>query len=51
MSSGKNLHYTVLPKPASGSAAIELMAKYILDRHKDKTGIIYCLTKKVSGHA
>lgn len=42
-----NLHYTVLPKPASAAKVIEVMTEYILKNHKDDSGIVYCLTKKV----
>ena len=43
----KNLHYHVLPKPAGSSDSIATMRDYILSKHRNDTGIIYCLTKKV----
>ncbi|TFY70683.1 hypothetical protein EVG20_g2334 [Dentipellis fragilis] len=42
----KNLHYYVLPKPAGGNDSIAAMRDYILDQHKNDTGIVYCLSKK-----
>lgn len=42
----ENLHYKVVPKPASSAAVIETMCNYILENHKDETGIVYCLSKK-----
>ncbi|KAL6299341.1 P-loop containing nucleoside triphosphate hydrolase protein [Sparassis latifolia] len=42
----KNLHYAVLPKPSTCSAAITMMKNYILEHHKNHVGIIYCLAKK-----
>ncbi|KAF7306791.1 ATP-dependent DNA helicase [Mycena indigotica] len=41
-----NLHYNVLPKPASAQAAIVAMKDYILEHHRDHTGIVYCFTRK-----
>jgi hypothetical protein len=43
----KNLHYSVVPKPSSSEAAIQVMANYILEHHKDESGIVYCLSKNV----
>ena len=43
----KNLHYTVVPKPASAQDSIRIMCDYILKHHSNDTGIVYCLTKKV----
>ena len=43
----KNLHYSVLPKPAAANAIIQTMADYIMEKHAEQTGIIYCLSKKV----
>ncbi|KAL4073701.1 ATP-dependent DNA helicase [Scleroderma citrinum] len=42
----KNLHYSVLPKPSSAKDAIISMVDYILNNHKNESGIVYCLTKK-----
>ncbi|CAE6430368.1 unnamed protein product [Rhizoctonia solani] len=44
----KNLHYSVLPKPASAAAAIQVMADYITQNHAGHSGIVYCLSKKAS---
>lgn len=45
----KNLHYKVVPKLAKGADAISAMRTYILENHKGHSGIVYCLSKKVSG--
>ncbi|ELU38197.1 ATP-dependent DNA helicase [Rhizoctonia solani AG-1 IA] len=42
----KNLHYSVLPKPASAAGAIQVMADYITQNHAGHSGIVYCLSKK-----
>ncbi|KAI0646663.1 P-loop containing nucleoside triphosphate hydrolase protein [Trametes meyenii] len=42
----KNLHYTVMPKPASFQDSVLAMCDYILEHHRNDTGIIYCLSKK-----
>ncbi|KAL5498565.1 hypothetical protein ACEPAH_1919 [Sanghuangporus vaninii] len=42
----KNLHYTVAPKPSSASGVIKAMTKYILDHHRNDSGIVYCMSKK-----
>ncbi|KAF8316779.1 ATP-dependent DNA helicase [Clavulina sp. PMI_390] len=42
----KNLHYSVVPKPASGPAVIKAMAEYITQHHPNDSGIVYCLSKK-----
>lgn len=46
----KNLHYKVLPKPSSSSAAIQAMADYVMEKHQEDSGIVYCLSKKVHDH-
>ena len=43
----KNLHYAVHPKPANANDSLAAMRDYILVNHKNDTGIVYCLTKKV----
>ncbi|KAL7283937.1 hypothetical protein ACG7TL_001209 [Trametes sanguinea] len=42
----KNLHYAVLPKPASWRETIHVMTDYILKHHRNETGIVYCHSKK-----
>ncbi|KAF8631113.1 hypothetical protein AX17_005158 [Amanita inopinata Kibby_2008] len=42
----KNLHYTVLTKPEGGKDIIKTMADYILEKHPEDSGIIYCLRQK-----
>ncbi|QRW20085.1 DEAD/DEAH box helicase [Rhizoctonia solani] len=37
----KNLHYSVLPKPASAAGAIQVMADYITQNHAGHSGIVY----------
>lgn len=45
----KNLHYKVLSKPSGSVQVVREMVKYILDHHRDETGIVYCLSRVVSG--
>ena len=40
-----NLHYSVVKKPSSSAAVITMMVEEILTKHKDETGIVYCLSK------
>ncbi|KAJ7169741.1 P-loop containing nucleoside triphosphate hydrolase protein [Mycena filopes] len=42
----KNLHYQIVPKPSSAAAAITAMKDYILEKHPNETGIVYCFTRK-----
>ncbi|CAA7257395.1 unnamed protein product [Cyclocybe aegerita] len=44
----KNLHYRVVPKPESAKEQFEIMKNYILENHKDDSGIIYCFSRKDS---
>ncbi|KAF8633080.1 hypothetical protein AX15_001528 [Amanita polypyramis BW_CC] len=44
----KNLHYSILPKPEGQKEAIKVMSDYILDKHPEDSGIIYCQTQKES---
>lgn len=44
----KNLHYKVVSKPSSAKQVVKDMVKYILENHRDETGIIYCLSRAVS---
>ena len=43
----KNLHYSVVPKPDKAEQQIAAMRDYILDKHPNDTGIIYCFSIKV----
>jgi len=44
----KNLHYKVIPKQQDGAKVLEAMTDYILTNHKGDSGIVYCLSRKVS---
>lgn len=44
----KNLHYCVVPKPSKASDVTKEMVDYILEHHPNDSGIVYCLSKKVS---
>ncbi|KAI9061598.1 ATP-dependent DNA helicase [Trametes sanguinea] len=41
----KNLLYKVLPKPASWRETIRVMTEYILEHHRNESGIVYCHSK------
>lgn len=41
----KNLHYKVVSKPSSATQVVRDMVKYILENHRDETGIVYCLSR------
>ncbi|TRM62263.1 P-loop containing nucleoside triphosphate hydrolase protein [Schizophyllum amplum] len=41
-----NLHYRVVPKPASGDALLDVMKDFILENHLGESGIIYCRSKQ-----
>ena len=44
----KNLHYKVVSKPSSAAQVVKDIVRYILEGHRDETGIIYCLSRAVS---
>ena len=44
----KNLHYKVLPKSSYRAGPVRDMVKFILERHPNETGIVYCLSRAVS---
>ncbi|KAJ3719596.1 P-loop containing nucleoside triphosphate hydrolase protein [Lentinula guzmanii] len=43
-----NLHYQVLPKASEGNKVYDEMTAWILERHREDSGIVYCLSKKDS---
>ena len=40
-----NLRYSVLKKPSKKIEALEMLCKRIKSRHKNQTGIVYCLSR------
>ena len=44
----KNLHYKVVPKPHKGEDIYQAMVDSILDKHRGKSGIVYCFSKVAS---
>ena len=40
-----NLRYSVLKKPKKKIEALEMLCKRIKSRHKNQTGIVYCLSR------
>ncbi|THH20313.1 hypothetical protein EW146_g1014 [Bondarzewia mesenterica] len=42
----KNLHYNILAKPKDMDHQVQAMVDYILDKHTNQSGIIYCLSKQ-----
>ncbi|KAF8270129.1 P-loop containing nucleoside triphosphate hydrolase protein [Lactarius quietus] len=41
----QNLHYKVLPKSSDHAVVVREMVKYLLERHPNETGIVYCLSR------
>ncbi|KAJ3748117.1 P-loop containing nucleoside triphosphate hydrolase protein [Lentinula detonsa] len=41
-----NLHYQVLPKASKGNKVYDEMTAWILEKHREDSGIVYCLSKK-----
>lgn len=40
-----NLHYSVLPRPSAAAQASQMIVDWIIERHPEKSGIVYTLTK------
>ncbi|KAJ7650970.1 hypothetical protein FB45DRAFT_997697 [Roridomyces roridus] len=47
----ENLHYTVLPKSSAAADAIKAMMNWILEKHLNHSGIVYCRIKTGVYHA
>ena len=47
----RNLQYKIISKPSTAALLVRDMMNYILECHADETGIIYCLSRKVSDPA
>lgn len=45
-----NLFYQVISKPVSEKDTVALIGNWIMEKHLNDTGIIYCLTKKECDH-
>jgi hypothetical protein len=43
-----NLHYKIIQKPSVSAQVVKSMVNYILERYPNETGIVYCLSRKVS---
>ncbi|KAJ7588342.1 P-loop containing nucleoside triphosphate hydrolase protein [Mycena floridula] len=41
-----NLHYDIVPKHSDQSLVYQWITGYILEHHKDRSGIVYCQTRK-----
>jgi len=43
-----NLHYKIIQKPSVSAQVVRHMMDYILECYPNETGIVYCLSRKVS---
>lgn len=44
----RNLHYAVVTKHHEGNRVSQAMTDYVLEKHLNDSGIVYCLSKKVA---